>query len=261
MSNFLVKILGFPATLIHGDTLVLDRWRWLKKRLSRPTKKARLIDVGCGSGAFTIGAARRGYTAVGLSWDKRNQAIAAQRAQLCKAPTASFEIQDVRQLHQRTDWHGQFDVAICLEVIEHILNDQKVFQDINALLKPGGKLLLTTPYYHYKAIVPSDNGPFCTEETGWHVRRGYVADDLKKLCKNAGFEIEEISYCSGFLSQKITGVLWRTPQKMQLLGWLLILPLRIFPPLLDGLIRKTTRWPDYSIGLLARKVAEHEVDN
>ena len=31
--NWLVRALGFPATLIHGDTLVWDRWRWLKPRL------------------------------------------------------------------------------------------------------------------------------------------------------------------------------------------------------------------------------------
>ncbi len=33
--NVLVKLIGFPATLIHGDTMVLDRWLWLKGRLYR----------------------------------------------------------------------------------------------------------------------------------------------------------------------------------------------------------------------------------
>jgi hypothetical protein len=31
----LVRLVGFPATLIHGDPLVLDRWFWLKARLPK----------------------------------------------------------------------------------------------------------------------------------------------------------------------------------------------------------------------------------
>ena len=36
--NILVEYFGFPATLVHGDTLVLDRWNWIKKKI-KPTKK------------------------------------------------------------------------------------------------------------------------------------------------------------------------------------------------------------------------------
>jgi hypothetical protein len=31
--SLLVKLLGFPATPLHGDVAILDRWLWLKKRL------------------------------------------------------------------------------------------------------------------------------------------------------------------------------------------------------------------------------------
>ncbi|NEO43485.1 MAG: hypothetical protein F6K55_04865 [Moorea sp. SIO4A3] len=111
--SLLVKIIGFPATLIHGDTLVLDRWLYLKERLPQTANGEKLIDIGCGTGGFTIGAALRGYEALGLSWDKRNQAVAAERAQLCKATLASFDVLDVRHLDTRHDLIGKFDVAIC----------------------------------------------------------------------------------------------------------------------------------------------------
>src|SRR5215831_5582861 len=88
--SLLVRLFGFPATLVHGDTLVLDRWRWLKRRLPVTANGERLLDVGCGTGAFTIGAARRGYHALGLSWDERNQTTARQRADLCRCPSAEF---------------------------------------------------------------------------------------------------------------------------------------------------------------------------
>src|SRR5437867_6289606 len=124
--SILVRLLGFPATLVHGDTLVLDRWLWLRARLGRGKGK-KLLDVGCGTGAFTIGAALRGYDALGLSWDTRNQNVARQRAVLSGATNASFEVVDVRKLDERPELYDQFDVTICLETVEHILDDAKVF--------------------------------------------------------------------------------------------------------------------------------------
>lgn len=34
--SLLVRIIGFPITLLHGDTLVLDRWLWLTHDYPRP---------------------------------------------------------------------------------------------------------------------------------------------------------------------------------------------------------------------------------
>jgi hypothetical protein len=38
-----------------------------------------------------------------------------------------------------------------------------------------------------------------------------------------------------------------------LLGWFVVLPLRILPPLIDWLIAAITGWPDFSICLVAYK--------
>jgi 2-polyprenyl-3-methyl-5-hydroxy-6-metoxy-1,4-benzoquinol methylase len=253
MKSALVRIFGFPATLIHGDTLVLDRWLWLKERLPQTSTSEKLIDIGCGTGAFTIGAALRGYEALGLSWDERNQSVASQRALICGAKSAKFEVLDIRKLDQRQDLISQFDVAICLEAIEHILDDCKLMRDVARSLKPGGRLLLTTPNYHYKPITAMDKGPFLAVETGWHVRKGYAEEELRKLCKEAGLIVDSFSFCSGFLSQKNT-FFFRVFSKIHpLLGWSFILPLRILPPLLDPIATKLIRWPEFSICLEAHK--------
>ncbi len=252
MKSLLVKLFGFPATLVHGDTLVLDRWLWIKRRL--PVGLAQpLIDVGCGTGAFTIGAAKRGYGALGLSWDERNQAVGRERAALCRAPTARFEILDVRMLDTRTDLRDCFDIALCCEVIEHIIDDEKLLRDIAGTLKPGGRLLLTTPNSDYKAITKEDNGPFCEVETGWHVRKGYSESRLRALAAQAGLEFDECSYCSGLLSQKIT-FLWRKLARIHpVAAFGLTLPLRVLPPLLDPLISRVLSWPLFSICMIAHK--------
>jgi 2-polyprenyl-3-methyl-5-hydroxy-6-metoxy-1,4-benzoquinol methylase len=249
--SFLVRLFGFPATLIHGDLLVLDRWRYLRKRLPVTLNGEKLIDVGCGTGAFTIGAARRGYQAVGLSWDERNQKVAQERAKLCGVPGTQFPIHDVRNLDQRYEFARKFNVAICCENIEHVLDDRHLMESMARCLRPGGILLLTTPNFFYRAISSSDNGPFSRTEDGGHVRRGYTKAMLCELCADAGLVVEEITHCSGFFSQRITA-LWRVLGG-GVLGWVMTLPLRILPIIFDQLIAKTTGWPDFSICIMAYK--------
>ncbi len=253
MKNSLVKLFGFPALLIHGDTLVLDRWIWLRARLPRTRNGERLIDIGCGSGAFSIGAAKRGYKSLGLSWDERNQAVARERAAICRVSETAFEVQDVRRLAERGDLREQFDVAVCFENIEHILDDRLLFKSIADCLKPGGRLLLTAPNYYYKAMTKEDEGPFSRVEDGAHVRRGYTNGMLLELCREAGMQCEELSSCSGAITQLATKLMRHASKVHALFGWLAVLPLRPFPPLFDTWIKKLVSTTDFSICMVAYK--------
>lgn len=252
-SNLLVKLLGFPATLIHGDTLTLDRWLWLKRRLPATKNGEKLLDVGCGSGAFSIGASRLGYTPTGLSWDEPNQHLAERRAAICNDQKSTFDIVDVRQLGLHEKYKNRFEVALCCENIEHILDDQKLIRDIADCLKLGGRLLLTTPYQLNRAITPDDNGPYKTVEDGGHVRRGYSEQMLMELTKNAGLRVENIGYVSGFASQKATALFRCVSRLSPILAWVLVLPLRPMIPLVDCLIHKVVTYPKFCITLEAYK--------
>ena len=190
-----------------------------------------LLDAGCGNGAFAIGAAHRGYRTLGLTQDERYCSDAKSHASVCGTTDASFEVADLRCLGERSDLIGKFDVIICLEVIEHVLDDRKLMCDLGNCLKPGGRLLLTTPYYHYRAITRSDDGPFSGTEDGWHVRRGYTPVMLKELCADSMLTLESVTFCSGLISQKLTGVLRLLSRVHRVLGWSAILPLRLLPPL------------------------------
>jgi hypothetical protein len=87
-------------------------------------------------------------------------------------------------------------------------------------------------------------------EDGGHVIAGYSAADLKALCDASGFDVQEISFCSGYLSQKITGIMRRISRGAGFyLAWALVLPLRILPPIFDRYIKYT----GYSICLVAVK--------
>jgi SAM-dependent methyltransferase len=218
----------------------------------------RVLDVGCGSGAFSMGAAKRGYEVVGLSWDHRNQTVACSRAKLSGIKNVSFPIGDARRLDEYKEFVNAFDIVICFEIIEHIHDDRKLFADVFRCLKPGGRLYLTTPNFYYHALSKVEMGPFSLTEDGWHVRRGYSSAMLRELCAITGFEVEEITYVCHFFSQLFV-IVQRALATMigNVAAWPLILPLRLLPPLLDGWLGKWLGnlfgWPGYCIALVAYK--------
>ena len=244
----------FWKYLISGDALVLDRWRFILRYLPITREPLRLLDVGCGSGAFTIGAALRGYRAVGLSWDRDNQSKAERRSiVLGVSEWVDFPIVDARALGESGYERETFDYVLCLENAEHIIDDEKLICDIASLLKPSGVLLFSAPYRFYKAITSADNGPFCHEETGWHVRRGYSEREVAYLMEAAGLDVEKIGFCSFAASQKAT---WLLRSLASIFGysisWAITFPVRLLAMLLDPLC-SALPLPGFSVTAVAIK--------
>jgi 2-polyprenyl-3-methyl-5-hydroxy-6-metoxy-1,4-benzoquinol methylase len=208
-----------------------------------------LLDIGCGNGALTFTAEKFGYISTGISWDELNHRRSQERAKILGAYNANFICFDVRNLDKFIEMKNNYDFILNFENIEHIIDDKKLMIDISNCLKPGGRLLLTTPNYNFYPISSSDIGLLSKIEDGNHVRRGYSRQMLVELCEIAGLKIEEITYCSGFYSQKTTAILRKLSSINYLFAWLIILPLRIIAPLLDKIIPSQK----YSICLEAYK--------
>ena len=249
----LFKLFGSGAGLIFGDTMVLDRWLWLRRRLPKTLNDDWLLDAGCGSGAFSNSAAKRGYNVIAVSFDPKEIEKARQRAEWIGLNHVTFKNLDLRRLENSHTLERKFDVIVCTETIEHILDDLKLMRDLNKCLNGGGRLLLTAPYYYYISVTPEEMGPVSVEETGGHVRRGYTPAMLKELCRESGYLVEDISFCTGFLSHLLTRVLRYLSTVHYGVGWLVVLPFRILPPIFDPLISRLTSWPSYSITLVAYK--------
>jgi SAM-dependent methyltransferase len=246
LSRLSLKILGWRAAILHSDSLAADRWKWLKRHLQAGS--LRTLDAGCGSGAFAIYAAKLGNESLGLSYDERNNLVAAERARLLALPNAHFSFIDLRKLDQHANALGAFDQIICCEVIEHILNDRKLVADLVSMLKPGGRLLLTTPYKHGKPIP----GDLISEvEDGGHVRAGYTKDELRQLFNDCGLETVNEEYVSGYISQKLIRLDHRL-QSLNLFAWLVIFPLR-FLKFFDAPLTKLLKYPFFSVAVVGVK--------
>lgn len=243
-----MRLGGARALLILGDSLVVDRWRWIRTRL--PPEPIDLIDAGCGNGWLSLNCARLGHRTLGLGWDDNDLTRARTRANMFGSG-ARFEVQDLRTLASRSDLRASCDVVACTEVIEHIIEDSTLMSNLANLLRPGGTLLLTAPNDGYIPMDTGDTGPFEAIEDGRHVRKGYSPDRLRELAEAANLCVEEIDYCSGRTSQRLTRLLRHLTRSIGYgPAWALTFPLRVLPPAAD---RAAQDYPQYSICLVATK--------
>lgn len=246
--DLLIYLLGWPALVLQQDPPTWDRWRWLRSELRAGA--LRTLDAGSGSGAFAIYAAERGNVTLGLSLDEAANARAARRAAMLGVRRVGFRNADLRQLDLLAPELGAFDQIICFETIEHILDDRKLLADLAALLRPGGRLFLSTPWAGHRPLVGES---LSQVEDGGHVRWGYTAEQLAGLLADAGLEVISQKYLSGIVSQFITNVSRRLAGVAGERGaWVLTAPLRLFL-WLDRPLTRMLGHPWLAIGVVGIK--------
>jgi 2-polyprenyl-3-methyl-5-hydroxy-6-metoxy-1,4-benzoquinol methylase len=102
-----------------------------------PDFETRILDLGCGSGSLLERLAGLGYrqlTGVDIRPPATTAAIRYEQADL--------------DLFRLDAAEGSFDLALAVEVIEHIENSGLFLAELARLLKPGGLALFTTPNLH-----------------------------------------------------------------------------------------------------------------
>jgi SAM-dependent methyltransferase len=226
---------------------MFDRWLWLRRHLARGP--IRTLDAGSGSGAFTLYACVAGNEAVGISFDERKNQTARARSKILKQARVTFITEDLRRLDEFAERLGSFDQIMCLETIEHIQRDDKLIRDLAAMLRPGGRLLLTTPFKGHPGLLGDH---ISTSADGGHVRWGYTHAELRKLLNGAGLDVTWEGYVGAISSQAITNVQRRLAAWNRILAWGVILPLRILRAL-EPLVARIHPGPMLSVAVIATK--------
>lgn len=102
-------------------------------------------------------------------------------------------------LNDKTDLPAEsFDAIISTEVIEHLENPRAVFRELSRLLRPGGKLILTTPNQEsirsfLAVIFGSHFVAFRDSSYPLHIT-ALLRKDLERICLETGFAPPQFDY-------------------------------------------------------------------
>lgn len=249
MINKFLKLFNYNFLFLTGDTLVLDRWLWLKKKIKKIPKNSNFLDVGCGAGPFTIGLNKIKFQCLGIDIDEDKVKKGKERAKILSLNEEIVQYENIKNLLYRKN--SFFDCLISFECIEHILDDKTFINDCSKVIKKNGKIYLTTPYKFFKPITKADL-EISSIEDGGHVRIGYDEEMLTNLLKKE-FKQIEFSYCSGILSQKLTLIYRKLFRLNKFLAIFIIMIFRPFQLIFDNLFTKFLKYPNFSICVNATK--------
>jgi SAM-dependent methyltransferase len=142
-------------------------------------RPARLLDVGCGTGALAHELGALGQVA---GVDLSGEAIAWSRrrglAVLCVGSADGLPFRS-----------GGFDAVAAVDIVEHT-DDARALAEIARVLKPGGAALLHVPAF---PILWGEH-----DEVNHHLRR-YRRAALRAVVEASGLVVERVSYANSLL--------------------------------------------------------------
>jgi O-antigen biosynthesis protein len=97
----------------------------------------RVLDVGCSTGYLAERLQQRGSTVIGIEMDERAAEVARR---FCEA----VYVGNIETMELPFDAES-FDYVMCGDLIEHLRDPQAVLARLRPLLRPTGRLVLSTP--------------------------------------------------------------------------------------------------------------------
>jgi 2-polyprenyl-3-methyl-5-hydroxy-6-metoxy-1,4-benzoquinol methylase len=157
---------------------------WLDREQAR-----RILDIGCGNGAFTNALAGARRELLGIDASESGIEIARRSAGQAEFLRAAIDSP------LPPDLHGYFDTVISMEVIEHLLLPRDLFRRAREALARDGHLIVSTPYHGYwKNLALAVTGKF---DEHWHPLRDYghikffSVRTLTQLFREEGFQLKD----------------------------------------------------------------------
>ena len=194
------------------DLLLLRAWH-IKKHIKKWNKTSsntvNILDAGSGFGQYAYFLSKQS-----LKWNilgvdvKQEQIDDCNRffKQINRSENVKFQYADLTKFSE----NQKFDLILSVDVMEHILEDVKVFKNFHQSMKKNGMLLISTPSDQGGSDVHHDHEHSFIDE---HVRDGYNIDEIKQKLEIAGFKNIEANYSYGS-SGKIS---WKLSMKWPIL--------------------------------------------
>ncbi|NQU33477.1 MAG: class I SAM-dependent methyltransferase [Bacteroidetes bacterium] len=185
------------------DILLLRSWH-IRKELKTWEKtvsgEQKILDAGSGFGQYDFYMASRNsnWQIIGLDIKEEQIADCNEFFSMINLKNANFKFGDLTKLNE-VDY---YNMVLCVDVMEHIEEDELVFRNFHRSLKDGGMLLVSTPsdkggsdVHHHDHSHNADGSHSFIDE---HVRDGYGIDEISDKMKRAGFTKTKVYYQYGW---------------------------------------------------------------
>lgn len=129
---------GLYREYVEAREMKLDHFADRLRRISPALPRGgALLDVGCSCGYFLETAARHGYDVHGVEFSKTaiSAADPSVRSRIIQGSLEELPL----------DHRSHYDVITAFDLIEHLDQPKQFLARASELLKPGGKLVLSTP--------------------------------------------------------------------------------------------------------------------
>jgi SAM-dependent methyltransferase len=131
-----------------------------------------LIDIGCG---------QKPYQSVFAPYVSQHTGV-----DLADSPHGTLKVDIIGNAYDTNLEDAICDTVLCTEVLEHLEEPQVAVKEMNRILKPGGFVILTVPFFWPIHEAPRDF-------------YRYSEHGLRYLFEQSGFEIVEIRPLSGYI--------------------------------------------------------------
>jgi 2-polyprenyl-6-hydroxyphenyl methylase/3-demethylubiquinone-9 3-methyltransferase len=155
---------------------------------------ARIVDVGCGAGLMSEALAAGGGEVVGIDLAEGPLKVARLHRHESELEV-DYRLISAEELAD--DLPESFDLAVCLEMLEHVPDPASVIDACARLVKPGGYCVFSTLNRTPKAFALAIAGaeyllgllPRGTHEYAKFIR----PSELARAARQAGLEMEDVS--------------------------------------------------------------------
>ena len=184
MKNYIRHLIFKTMGTLHFIRQI--EWKSMFEYLD-PKEGERVLDVACGEGVLSLKIAEKGCAVSGIDISEDVVENAKHLAEREGIP-CEFKVGSAEDLPY-PDEH--FDKIICSSSLEHFKDDVKALKEMHRVLKPRGKVVLTTDSFTY---------PISDELKERHRKIAYVVNYYTRETLKERFELAGFVVCrSGYL--------------------------------------------------------------